>query len=155
HYCCDDSSCGIMGIKWNDLNGNGVRDAGEPGLQGWVITLSNGQTTTTDAQGHYYFTDLVPGTYTVSEMHLSRWMQTAPAGIGSYMPGLSRGQNFTGRDFGNREVPCRDTSFVYTTDADFNTGTLNGVITAGDELQLPSTPNDPIAEFAWIANTEE
>ncbi len=27
----------IRGTKWNDLNGNGVRDAGEPGLAGWTI----------------------------------------------------------------------------------------------------------------------
>jgi len=28
------------GTKFNDLNGNGVKDAGEPGLAGWKINLS-------------------------------------------------------------------------------------------------------------------
>ena len=29
----------IRGTKWNDLNGNGVRDRGEPALAGWTIYL--------------------------------------------------------------------------------------------------------------------
>ena len=36
----------IHGQTWNDLNGDGVKDPGEPGLQGWKIYLDenhNGQ----------------------------------------------------------------------------------------------------------------
>ncbi|GEM_PF-2182310 len=54
---------------WNDLNGNGIQDAGEPGLQGVQVNLYNGTsliaTTTSDANGAYHFTGLAPGTYTV------------------------------------------------------------------------------------------
>jgi len=35
----------ISGLKWNDLNGDGIRQTNEPGLQGWTINLytdSNG-----------------------------------------------------------------------------------------------------------------
>ena len=31
---------GIYGVKYHDLDGNGLRDAGEPGLEGWTITAS-------------------------------------------------------------------------------------------------------------------
>lgn len=29
----------IHGIKWNDLDGDGAPDSGEPGLAGWTIFL--------------------------------------------------------------------------------------------------------------------
>ncbi|WP_208300297.1 SdrD B-like domain-containing protein [Prosthecobacter fusiformis] len=55
---------------WQDLNRDGIQDAGEPGIQGVIVTLlDNGGsaigTTTTDATGFYTFTDLQPGTYAV------------------------------------------------------------------------------------------
>jgi hypothetical protein len=62
----------ISGSKFNDLNGNGVRDTGEPGLSGVTIQLRNsaGQitTATTDASGNFSLTAVVPGTYTLSEV---------------------------------------------------------------------------------------
>lgn len=30
-------NCGVSGLKYDDLNGNGARDDGEPGLAGWTI----------------------------------------------------------------------------------------------------------------------
>lgn len=58
---------------WNDLNGNGIQDAGEPGIAGVTLTLTGttvggvsvSHTTTTDANGNYLFTEH-PGTYTVT-----------------------------------------------------------------------------------------
>ena len=54
---------------WNDADGNGA-DNGEPGVPGVTVILkdTNGvevARTTTDANGNYRFTGLVPGTYTV------------------------------------------------------------------------------------------
>ncbi|MBI1294076.1 DUF11 domain-containing protein [bacterium] len=51
---------------WDDLDADGIQDGGEPGIPGVVITLSNGLTTTTDANGIYTFTNLIPGVYTVT-----------------------------------------------------------------------------------------
>ena len=59
---------------WNDLNGNGIQDASEPGIGGVTVTLTGTDdlgatvtaTTTTAADGTYSFTDLRPGTYTVT-----------------------------------------------------------------------------------------
>src|SRR6185369_13313387 len=55
---------------WYDLNGNGVQDSGETGINGITVQLldSTGNviaTKTTSGDGDYLFTDLVAGTYTV------------------------------------------------------------------------------------------
>src|SRR5260370_38905867 len=65
----------ISGVVFNDLNQNGIRDFGEPGLAGFTVNLIDDSgnvvaTTTTNSLGHYAFTDQtgIPGTgnYTVS-----------------------------------------------------------------------------------------
>ena len=54
---------------WSDTNGNGIQDAGEPGLSGVLVNLFTCgsvvpfATATTDATGHYSFTGLPPGSY--------------------------------------------------------------------------------------------
>ncbi|MGD9856788.1 MAG: M36 family metallopeptidase, partial [Planctomycetaceae bacterium] len=97
----------IHGQKWHDFNGDGVRDAGEPGLNGWVIELYDDQggfvtsqlstdmdldlSGTIDPEterGLYWFTGLVAGTYTVREVQQSGWEQTSPtqSTIGNWAP---------------------------------------------------------------------
>ncbi len=53
---CNSEGVVVCGFVWNDLNGNGIQDAGEPGLDGVTVTASNGATTTTDTNGLYSFT---------------------------------------------------------------------------------------------------
>jgi hypothetical protein len=81
------NASGVYGTKFHDLDGDGVRDAGEPGVAGWTIfldtdgdgTLDAGEnSTTTDAQGNYAFTSLPGGTYTVAESSQPAWFQTSP-----------------------------------------------------------------------------
>ena len=63
---------GKIGDKaWIDVNGNGIQDAGEPGLKGVVVTLADADgneiaTAVTDDIGGYVFDNLVPGDYKVS-----------------------------------------------------------------------------------------
>ncbi len=62
---------------WFDTNGNGLRDAGEPGIPGLTIALrdSSGNTITTTqtlADGSYAFNAVAPGTYSL--------LLTLPAG---------------------------------------------------------------------------
>jgi hypothetical protein len=59
----------IIGFVYEDFNKNKHKDAGEPGISGVVVTLSNGSsssTTKTDSNGFYSFTSLVAGNYSVS-----------------------------------------------------------------------------------------
>jgi hypothetical protein len=90
----------ISGMKYNDKNGNGVKDAGDNGLAGWTINLTGSATAsaTTDANGNYSFTGLTSGTYTVREVAQNGWTQTSanPADVN-----LTAGQNVTGVNFGN------------------------------------------------------
>ncbi|MGY8872806.1 MAG: SdrD B-like domain-containing protein, partial [Pseudomonadales bacterium] len=56
---------------WLDKDCDGIQDEGEAGLAGVTVNLLDATgatvgTTSTDAAGEYLFTDLVPGTYSVS-----------------------------------------------------------------------------------------
>jgi hypothetical protein len=53
---------------WSDTNGNGIQDAGEPGISGLTVTLTGpvSATAVTGANGEYSFMGLSAGTYTVS-----------------------------------------------------------------------------------------
>ncbi|MHB1033589.1 MAG: Ig-like domain-containing protein [Pirellulales bacterium] len=69
------SSGGVSGLVWCDTNGNGLKDAGEWGLPGAIVTLKgvDDQGTTvqmallTDYDGAYLFEGLRAGTYEVNE----------------------------------------------------------------------------------------
>lgn len=93
----------VCGRKFVDSNRNGVQDNGEPGLLGWPIVL-NGPggpyQAFTDELGNYCFEDLLPGNYTLSEVNIPGWIQTAPPG-GAYAITVIAGQTIGGRDFGN------------------------------------------------------
>ncbi|MCK4457898.1 MAG: hypothetical protein KAW39_09185 [Thermoplasmata archaeon] len=79
----------VWGHKYNDLNGDGDWDVGEPGIEGWEITLerstdggttwSTYATTTTDTSGYYSFTATEPGEYRVSEEDRVGWVHTSDA----------------------------------------------------------------------------
>jgi Fungalysin metallopeptidase (M36)/SdrD B-like domain/Fungalysin/Thermolysin Propeptide Motif/Domain of unknown function (DUF4214) len=94
----------LSGQAFNDLNGNGAQDAGEPALAGWVIQLDrNADGTvdalaTTNASGNYTFANLGPGTYRVREAGQSGWLQTTadPGDVTA-----SSGTDLPGRNFGN------------------------------------------------------
>jgi photosystem II stability/assembly factor-like uncharacterized protein len=93
----------ISGIKFNDSNRNGNKDAGEELLSGWRITASGpvSKTITTGADGRYLFLDLPAGTYTISEEHKSGWLQSLPGGGGSYSVTLADGDSADNISFGN------------------------------------------------------
>ena len=93
----------IAGMKWNDLNGDGVHDNGEPGLENWEITLNPGNvSTTTDENGNYSFEGLTAGTFTVAEVQNLDWDQTFPINPGTHVVEINSGTNSTDNDFGNR-----------------------------------------------------
>ena len=93
----------IAGTKFNDTNGNGVRDKDEKGLAGWTIYLMQAgkvlATNTTNKTGVYFFPNLQPGAYNLSEEHQPGWVQTAPDKKGSRL-NLTLGN--ASINFGNR-----------------------------------------------------
>ena len=98
---------GIGGMKFNDVDGDGVKDPGDGGLSGWTIQLdkdANGSvdaTTVTDANGNYSFTGLTAGTYRIREVNQVGWTQT------TVNPGdvtVVSGTNSTGNNFGNFQL---------------------------------------------------
>jgi hypothetical protein len=102
----------ISGVVFNDLNRNGVRDSGEPGLAGVTVNLLDAggvviSTTTTDSFGRYSFTDQtgIPGTgnYTVSIVLPAGYTQTSK----NHGPiSLSRGNlDIDGVNFGVAMAP--------------------------------------------------
>ncbi len=56
----------VSGIAFNDKNHNGIKDTGEPVLSGVSVSLNHSTygnaTDTTNAQGEYEFTDVIPAT---------------------------------------------------------------------------------------------
>lgn len=83
----------ISGQKFNDADGDGVKDPDEPGLPGFTIFLdtnSNGVRevgepfTVTKADGSYSFTNLAPfQSYFVTEEQQAGFTQTAPVSDGA------------------------------------------------------------------------
>ncbi len=79
----------ISGLKWEDLNNDGVRDTAEPVFPGVTIYLDandNAQfdagesIAVTNAQGRYSFTDLLIQEYVVREIVPAGFVQTFPEG---------------------------------------------------------------------------
>ena len=85
----------VMGCKYNDINGNGIRSGKEtwdgtfePQLSGWTIRLYNsdwekvGETVTNP---YFYFNNVMTkGTYYLCEVMLQGWIQTEPGLVGNY-----------------------------------------------------------------------
>lgn len=77
----------LSGFVYEDVNIDGMHQAGEPAIAGVTITLTGSddlanpvnRTTTTDVNGNFAFNNLRPGTYTLTE--------TQPAG---FLQGMNR-----------------------------------------------------------------
>jgi len=86
----------IFGTKYEDLDGDGQRDAGEPGLPGWrvwidvngngsrdtfepnMLTREDDPDTDFDEAGAYSFLDMPARTYTIYEEMDVKWLQSRP-----------------------------------------------------------------------------
>ncbi|MFY9605547.1 MAG: SdrD B-like domain-containing protein, partial [Thermoplasmata archaeon] len=150
----------IYGYKWNDLNGNGVWDLGEPALPGWTIWFEGwgmGYLTgsaTTDENGYYEFTGLPPGEYDVWEIGQDGWMPTTPSSVWVDIWGHSE----VNVNFGNFQLGCIE-GYKYE---DMNG---NGLYDNGDMpiagwtiyLELTTgvieTPEGPISSIVLVAVT--
>lgn len=111
----------VSGVKFDDLNGNGTRDAGEPGKPGITIMLDRvtdaepERTATTDADGMFLFENVPAGIYSVSEMLPALTVQTTPGEPSAPLPftvDVAPPEAITGLLFGNFELTTlRGTTF--------------------------------------------
>jgi hypothetical protein len=98
--------CSIEGYKFEDTNGNGIWDTGEPPLAGWLITLKTlagiiVDSVRTQANGYFHFS-VKCGTYRLYEELREDYSQTLPGGVGNYY--LTSGSH-SDKNFGNFPEP--------------------------------------------------
>jgi hypothetical protein len=132
----------IDGWKWNDVNGDGAWDPGEPGLGGWTIQLlQNGQVVQTtqtmvgnEMDGAYWLTNIPAGTYSIREVQEAGWIQT----YGSEFSFTIGDNDFLGGNFGVAEPFNFGNHNVCSTCSSI-TSNFNGTpIAAGNYLWLNS-----------------
>jgi len=117
-------SATIGNLVWLDENGDGHRDAGEAGIANVTVQLWNWNhtilvaTTTTDTEGNYIFTNVVPGEYQVDVSSLPGGLvQTAVIGgtadnankVNPFTLVVSAGKEAMYADFGFNWAPFSDT----------------------------------------------
>jgi hypothetical protein len=104
------------GLKFEDVNANGVRDEGEQGLEGWTIFVDynddgrldgNEPSARTGADGRFSIHDeILPNddshpTWKVREVQQQGWTCSAPANGCVHEETFEAGEHRTGNDFGN------------------------------------------------------
>jgi hypothetical protein len=111
----------VKGSKFNDVNGNGAWDSGEPTLKDWTITLYTKTpapgvaallftetavaSTKTDANGAYSFGGLNPGTYKVCETQQATWSRTYPTNSDCHEFVVNASGQVVTANFGNKAKP--------------------------------------------------
>lgn len=100
----------VSGVKYEDLDADGQRDAGEPGLSGWTMRLlfegREVASTTTAGDGSYAFVldairlEIGAGTYRVVEDQQTGWIGAEAPGSFTVSHGVGD-RVYGGNDFGN------------------------------------------------------
>ncbi|MBL4716837.1 MAG: T9SS type A sorting domain-containing protein [Bacteroidia bacterium] len=119
------TSCGLIsGQVYNDINGNGVKDSGEPGIAGRWVRFSPYDWAQTDGNGNYIFSGSLNANYTISINLDSYPYYYCPSGLGNpplitqpsageYSVTLtSSASDVTDRDFGIQESIVLDAMIV-------------------------------------------
>jgi subtilase family protein/Big-like domain-containing protein/GEVED domain-containing protein/dockerin type I repeat protein/fervidolysin-like protein len=148
----------VLGTKYNDVNGNGQRDAGEPGLAGFVIYVDINNdgiigvgepAAITDAQGRFQINNVRPGVQIVREVQKPGFVQTEPDPAGPLAGGISvlvvGNSVASGLLFGNRSaIDWGDAPASYGT-LGANNGARHGLLPGfflGDASDTASTHID-------------
>ena len=161
----------IGGYKFDDEDGEGDWDTGEPPIEGWKITLYREVSspppvvdvnaaaialipiaeTFTDGEGYYEFNGLLPGTYLVQEEDREDWDMTLSPD-GTFVV-----QNGTDRDdliFGNTQfAPFTELDLAITKVADVEDADPGDVITY--TLTYWNNGEEPATDFTIVDDFDE
>ncbi|MCA8988264.1 MAG: tandem-95 repeat protein, partial [Planctomycetaceae bacterium] len=122
----------ISGVVYDDNNGNGLLDTSETGIAGWTVFIDANANrildptelqTTTDADGNYTISGVLPGSVSLVIQSASSWRLTSPVS-GSQAITLKNGEARKGVNFGAQKL--RDSSIDGTIFADANDDGLFG-----------------------------
>jgi protocatechuate 3,4-dioxygenase beta subunit len=132
----------VSGNVYNDLNGNGQQNTGEPGLQGWTVDVVDAggnvvASGVSDAKGNYTITGVGPGSFTLQEVVQSGWIITQPTNPSYYSFTTSSGVNVVGGIFG-----------------DFHTVTVSGTVYNDLDGNGQKTGQEP-GLASWTVNLED
>lgn len=112
-------------VKFEDLNGNGTRDPGEPGVPGWAFRLTNpqgnGSVASTGADGTITIAGVPAGVWNVAEVIDPLWAAITPVSAQVTVPANGTG-TFTAGNV--RPAPISGTVFMDTN--------RNGIRDAGE-----------------------
>ncbi len=102
-------------VKFEDVNGNGSRDAGEPGVPGWTFRLTNpqgnGSVVVTGADGTVTIPGVPAGVWTIAEVIDPLWAPITPVSAQVTVPAGGVGQFVAGNV---RPAPITGTVFIDT-----------------------------------------
>lgn len=143
----------ISGHKFDDLNGNGIKDQNEPFIAGFTFYVdlnANEQfdqgepSAVSDANGFFEIINIPAGTFLVREAPIFAWVQTTPTG-GQGSDGLSvevtlsAGQSKNDLLFGNRNLFAPPTS-----------GSISGVVWNDIDKNGQQDQGEPELQ-GWVA----
>lgn len=106
----------VLGVVFNDLNGNGQRNLGEPGIAGFRVFIDVNEntfwdddepSTFTSANGTFFFSDVAPGIHRIDMVEGTSWAMVSPAS-GSRQIQLGPGGSVTNVLFGLRNLADDD-----------------------------------------------
>jgi plastocyanin len=152
----------VNGTVWNDLNGDGVKEAPEVGKPDVQVSLNGKRTTVTAADGTYSFALVQPGQSTVSITPPAGYASTGPAS----QPVDVNQPTVSGVDFFVKQQPGSISGVVHDDTngngvVDAGEGVLPGVTigldTSGDKVadQTTTTASDGSYSFSNLALTTD
>jgi CshA-type fibril repeat protein len=119
-------SCSVTGTEYQDTNGNGTREAGEPGVAGFDVyadldddgVRDTGEPSgTSDATGFYRILAVPAGAYKIRQVARAGWLCSQPSPC-FYSRSLTLGGNSIGNDFGNLAPSSTSGTAFHDLDAD-------------------------------------
>ncbi|MBI4933627.1 MAG: PilZ domain-containing protein [Actinobacteria bacterium] len=139
---------------WDDQNGNGVRDDGEPGMPGVSVTLydavgSVAATTVTDQDGAFQFGDVVAGDYRVGVSNLPDGFAITTQTRGADHTVDSDADPYTGR---SALVALGTDARLHVVDVGLRAAT-GSPITDRAAVVFPTPLEDQIAEMGQVRST--